>query len=70
VYCVARNAGPPVLVVVFEYEAPGRFLWFADSDEEELKLRRWLRGSKMLEYLPAVLAHVLEDEGDELGDAA
>lgn len=57
----------PRLVIVIPLESRGAIRLHADTYEDELRLRMWLRRSNVLAQLPAVLARLL-DELDE--DAA
>jgi hypothetical protein len=54
-------------VIVIPLESRGAIRLHADTYEDELRLRMWLRRSNVLAQLPAVLARLL-DELDE--DAA
>jgi hypothetical protein len=46
---------------VLELEEPGRVILDADSYEDELRLRRWLRRSTAFRNLPALLERLLDD---------
>jgi hypothetical protein len=55
----ARQA--PALHVWLELEQPGQLILAADTYEDELRLRSWLRRSRALEALPEILARLLGD---------
>jgi hypothetical protein len=59
---------PPRLVVVLKLEQPGHIVLDADTYEDELRLRQWLRRSTVLRNLPALLARLLDDldDGDRI----
>jgi hypothetical protein len=54
----------PRLVVTVELEGRARVVFDASSREDEQRLRAWLRRSRELETLPALLEGLL-DELDE-----
>lgn len=56
-----RPGWHPRLVFVLELEEPGRVILDADSYEDELRLRRWLRRSTAFRNLPALLERLLDD---------
>lgn len=51
----------PALRVVLELEQAGRIMFEADTHEDELRLRRWLRRSSAFEALPDILGRLLDD---------
>jgi hypothetical protein len=65
----------PRLLVELQLENHGRIWLDAESYEDEVRLRRWLRASAAFERLVADLAKLLDDldrdgQGDEPGEAA
>lgn len=59
-----RPRRPPELVVRVPLEGAGRIVIAADTFEDELRLRAWLRRSRALDDLAVVLVRLL-DELDE-----
>jgi hypothetical protein len=51
----------PRLPVVIPLEEYGRILLDAETLEDELRLRAWLRRSAVFERLPQALARLLDD---------
>jgi hypothetical protein len=51
----------PELIVRVPLEGHGRITFDADSHENELRLRRWIRHSHVLEALPDLVAQLLDD---------
>jgi len=57
-----RRARPrPALAIRIPYEGVVQITLEADSHEDELRLRRWLRRSRSLAALPQVLERLLAD---------
>jgi hypothetical protein len=54
-------SGCPRLAIVIPLEGQGRIMLDADTFEDELRLRAWLRRSTVFEQLPAVLTQLLDD---------
>lgn len=52
---------PPALHVVIPLEQPGKILFDAETFEDELRLRSWLRRSSAFEALPGILTRLLDD---------
>ncbi len=55
---------PPWLLVTLALEQPGRISLVAESYEDELRLRSWLRRSAAFRRLPALLDRLLDDLDD------
>jgi hypothetical protein len=51
----------PRLVIVVPLEGQGRIVLDAETFEDELALRSWLRRSAAFERLPAILERLLDD---------
>jgi hypothetical protein len=54
----------PELVIRLALEQPGRVELHAATREDELRLRRWLRGSAVWERLPGLVDRLLDDLDD------
>jgi hypothetical protein len=54
-------SGCPRLVIVIPLEGHGRILLDAETFEDELRLRGWLRRAPVFERLPAILERLLDD---------
>jgi hypothetical protein len=51
----------PALLIELRLEETGRITLVADTHEDELRLRAWLRRSPAFERLPAILQGLLDD---------
>jgi len=62
--------GTPALHVLLPLEESGRIVLAADTFEDELRLRSWLRRSSALQALPEILARLLDDLDEHDREAA
>jgi hypothetical protein len=61
---------PPRLLIEYELERrSGLVMLIAETHEDELRLRSWLRRSEAFAALPALLANLLDDL-DQLDEEA
>jgi len=61
----------PALHLILRLEEPGEAILAADSHEDELRLRAWLRRTHAVEQIPAILERLLDELDDrDLGQAA
>jgi hypothetical protein len=57
----ALTAAAPALVIRLPLESPGTITFEAGSCEDEHRLRVWLRGSRRLDEVVAILPRLLDD---------
>jgi hypothetical protein len=53
--------GPPELVIRVPLEGSGEMMLSAQTHEDEVRLRRWLRRSMAVHALPELLTQLLDD---------
>jgi hypothetical protein len=60
----------PRLIIVVPLEETGRIVLDAGTYEDELRLRAWVRRSRVFALLPEVLARALENLDNDHREAA
>jgi hypothetical protein len=69
----ANDSGrnPPALHIVLRLEQPAELVLAAETLEDEVRLRSWLRRSRALQALPAAVERLLDElDRDDLRRAA
>jgi hypothetical protein len=52
---------PPELILRLPLEEAGKIILAAETREDELRLREWLRRSRAMAALPGILERLLDD---------